>query len=657
MEENNLKKIIYNCIDIILKREKKEYVKLNEIYEEVANYLEVENKSSLQSQIRGRLQEGCEQYQAYVGEPLFKTEKIRSGNWTIIPKVKKYIRYNHNHYLVSDDNWRTHSKIDQISNEYIIEENADYIYKAKLQEKIGIHKSNIIYNELLSIRKMTKRKDFEDVGFGLSFEIFAISVLYNLEYEDSYLNYIIQTDTSEGTDGGIDAIYYGDAENIYIYQIKLNFIEDNAYEKMNESYLQCKNNKTPKDGQSLFKFFTKNKAQFERKKLNFCSVSNNSKKETNTTPDQIYELFFQNKLLPTDNNNLILTIHKPIIQNDGLNQYNVSTDTNNNFNLYLSAEKLISYLLDSLKISKTNYDCQKIDITKFFTDNVRGTLNMNQKMIFTIENEPENFVKYNNGINITGEVKDLGDRIEIKNPVINNGQQTITTLIRYNKNLNKITLPIKITNEKDMKIKGKISKFSNDQVKVKPIDMLSLDPYIRKIQYDLYQHKFQENSYFLKIYSSGKKSYDNIIEELYEEENIISLLDFIKLYYSCENKEDLGAWKNSPNYQIEQTNINDYFNLNKSFKVCKAISDYSKFIKQIDNRKEKDDYKSADLAFKYLLCQENLTIKEACHIIQKINQKYYYNVKDEKSKLIDIYKSTNIINKIEMELNKIKQNN
>ena len=40
---------------------------------------------------------------------------------------------------------------------------------------------------------------------------------------------------------------------------------------------------------------------------------------------------------------------------------------------------------------------------------------MNKKMISTIENEPENFIKYNNGISITGEVRDLGNKISIIN--------------------------------------------------------------------------------------------------------------------------------------------------------------------------------------------------------------------------------------------------
>ena len=37
-------------------------------------------------------------------------------------------------------------------------------------------------------------------------------------------------------------------------------------------------------------------------------------------------------------------------------------------------------------------------------------------------------------------------------------------------------------------------------------------------------------------------------------------------------------------------------------------------------------------------------------VIRQINQKYYYDVKNEKSKLIDVYKSSTITNKLEAEL-------
>ena len=37
-------------------------------------------------------------------------------------------------------------------------------------------------------------------------------------------------------------------------------------------------------------------------------------------------------------------------------------------------------------------------------------------------------------------------------------------------------------------------------------------------------------------------------------------------------------------------------------------------------------------------------------IIDKINKVYFYDLKEEKSKLIDVYKSPSIINKLEQEI-------
>jgi len=130
----------------------------------------------------------------------------------------------------------------------------------------------------------------------------------------------------------------------------------------------------------------------------------------------------------------------------------------------------------------------------------------------------------------------------------------------------------------------------------------------------------------------------------------------MKLYFSVLNPKDLGLLKNYPNYQVDHTDINTYLNESLSFKVCEAISKYLIFINSIENKKEKDDFKSADLAFKYLICSEDLNLDEAASIIKNINQKYYYDIADEKSKLIDIYKSTSITAIIEKEVLAFKKN-
>lgn len=643
-----MKNVIYQCIANILERENKTYASLNEIYEEVSVYLETENNYALQSQIRGRLQECCEQYSSFLGEPLFLTEKPRSGKWTIKKKEKKFIRYEHNYFLISEDNWRTIEKVRSITEEYTLETVSENVYRAKLTFLLGREKATILIDELNMIRTLlapypTSSKKNE--GYGMAFEIFSISVLHHIDYEECIHHYKVHGDA----DGKIDVIYFKDTDTVYIYQIKMDTIGDNAYSEMALSYESCIKGKVPEHGKDLFAFYKKNETALEGKVVVYRSVSMNSSKTTNFKPTDIYDMFFENRLLPQNNNNLTLNIIKPSLPIDDTLQYNVSTDGKGNFNFYIQAEKLIQYILESLGIKRAN-PVHLDDISRYFTDNVRGVLSVNEKMIKTIREEPENFIKYNNGINITGEVADLGHIIRIKNPVINNGQQTITTLISTNMNLDQITVSVKVTNECDPIIKGKISQYSNEQVKVKAIDMLSLNSYVRKIQDVIFKKEYNGKHYFLEIYSSGKKSYYDLLKKLYQEKYVIGLLDFMKLYYSLINNKDLGNWKNSPNSQIEKTVIDEDFDELKSFQVCEATVRYISFIETIENKKEKDDFKSADLAFKYLLCKENMSEEEAFFIIKNMNKKYYYDVADEKSKLIDIYKSTTIINLLEDEV-------
>ena len=656
MAKRNMKAVIYQSIYQILMRENKEYATLDEIYHEVSSYLEMENNAALQSQIRGRLQEFCEQYPSFRGEDLFLTEKVRSGKWTIKREKNcssnKYIRYTKYKYLVSHDNWKTFELMDNITDHYVSEQNVDCIYQVKLMHEIGKEKATIILEQLQQIRHLLKQMNpngniQDQEGYGLAFEVFAISVLHNVDYEKCIRDFIVHG----SLDGGIDAIYYDEGQNVSIYQIKMDALTDTSYETMQKSYDECSRGVVPNNGKDLYDFFQRNKVHLRNKIMNLKSVSKTSKQSGNYLLSKIYDRFFENKLLPLKQNELTLLISKPVSPNyNGRNYYNVSKDEYNNFIFYMSAEEIIQYLVEALGIPPHHYDADKIDISKYFFDNVRGFLSVNKKMVATIENEPENFVKYNNGISITGEVTDLGNKILIYNPVINNGQQSITTLIKTKKNLNKIILPIKITNESDQVIKGKISQFSNEQVKVKAIDMLSLNTHVRNLQKTIFSETYENENYFLEIYSSGKKGYVEIVRKLYPKNCIIELLDFIKLYFSVQNKKELGIWKNSPSNQIEKTVIDQPFDTTLAFKVCKAIVVYENYMEKVEIKKDRDDFKSADLAFKYLLCNENLEVEDVASIIRNVNQTYYYNVKDEKSKLIDIYKSSTIIYKLEKEL-------
>ena len=267
-----MKNIIYQCIQNILERTKQEYASLKEIYEEVSTYLETENNEVLQTQIRGRLQEYCEQYSSFLGQPLFLTEKPRSGRWTIKKKEKKFIRYEHNYFLISEDNWCTIEKVKNITSEYILESVSENVYKAKLSFLLGREKASIILEELNSIRELLKpypESSKENEGYGIAFEIFSTSVIHNIDYEECISHYKIHGDA----DGKIDIIYYGEASKIYIYQIKMDTIKDNAYSDMALNYGTCIKGNVPENGKDLFNFYKKNEKAIEGKVVIYRSVS------------------------------------------------------------------------------------------------------------------------------------------------------------------------------------------------------------------------------------------------------------------------------------------------------------------------------------------------------------------------------------------------
>ena len=147
----------------------------------------------------------------------------------------------------------------------------------------------------------------ENDGYGLAFEVFSTSVIHNIEYQDCIDNYKIHG----SSDGKIDVIYYGDSKYLYVYQIKMDSLKDNAYYEMEKSIDECIHDRIPKDGKNLYDFYIRNKDKIKSKeKVIYRSVSENSEKTENYKPAQIYDMFFANHLLPTTNNDLELEINK-----------------------------------------------------------------------------------------------------------------------------------------------------------------------------------------------------------------------------------------------------------------------------------------------------------------------------------------------------------
>lgn len=397
----------------------------------------------------------------------------------------KYIRCKDYITLYSDDNWATFEAVKNESPEGKEETNKDISTEVKLRYMLGEDKAKIIIGELYNIRSdfNLQKKD----GYGHAFEIFAISVLYNIDYDVVHDNYIIQGQD----DGKIDAIYWSESQ-IYVYQIKLDFLDLNDLGTMKTNFIEFSKtgNISNNNTSDLLSFLNKHKRDIKfDKNVVYKTISANNSDKNNVKPEEIFEKFFENVIISKEND-IKLELSVPL--HNGVAKLN---NKNNVYAYFVSAKEFIDNILKCSSIRK------KENLYKLFYDNVRGYLGINKALEDTIENDASNFVKYNNGITITGEVQEISGtdgNFIITNPVINNGQQTIQNLIDKYPNIDGVDLLIILKNENNEKVKAKISQYTNSQRLIKPIDLLSLDSSLRSLQEQLFNltKKEKEESFF-----------------------------------------------------------------------------------------------------------------------------------------------------------------
>lgn len=549
--------------------------------------------------------------------------------------MKKYIRDKSNVIHVSDDNWKTFDTLTRESVNGIEETNKDIITTIKLRHSLGDRFANIILGELKKIRKQFNLQTGD--GYGHAFEIFAISAIHNIDYDVTFNNYIVRG----SHDGKIDAIYWKGSIN-KIYQIKLDYLDFSDIEKIENNYHEFLSTGViqDKNAQDLLLFLKEHKQSIvKEKEYEIVTISNNGTTKNHIPCQLVYKKYFENLLLNKINN---LEVSLTIPSENGVAKILKDRSI---YAYFVDAKTFIQDLLKS-----DNINNNKGNLYKFFYDNVRGDLGINKTMESTIICEPNNFVKYNNGVTITGSVEFIKSTpcLIVSEPIINNGQQTIMNLVDKYPNVTGINLLIIVKNETDYEIKSKISKYTNTQRNIKPIDLLSLDSHIRNLQTNLFNLTINGEPIFLEINTSGKRHYNNILKKIYENESIISLSDFCKLYFSVDSNE-LGKWKSNVSIQIEQVlKLNKAYDTEKSLLICQSIIKYKKFLKSILDKNEKNRLRYADLAFMYIQYKYGYSEIDAYSIIKKINKKYYDDIptKKRKSKLIDLYKSDDIIDKI-----------
>ena len=522
----------------------------------------------------------------------------------------------------------------------------------KLRFLLGESKAKIIIDELVGIRNQFDLQ--KEDGFGYAFEIFAIAVLYHIDYDVAKNNYIVHGNQ----DGKIDAIYFGKEDKNILYQIKIDTLdpkEMNIDKTMRQNYLSyIKTGKISMENTAdLLSFCDKHKKYLTgNKDMEIKIISNNNIPGMSIKPLDIFNQYFYNTLICRKNEmELLLTVP---LQNQVANLN--------------SRDDIYAYFVDAKTFIQDLLNCENIhqkgNLYKFFYDNVRGNLGSSSNIEKTINEEPSNFVKYNNGVTITGKVTYMtgSESIKIKNPIINNGQQTIWNIVNHYPNIDQIDLLIIVKDEESTKVKSKISRYTNSQRNIKPIDLLSLNEKLRNLQEQIFRLTLETDPIFLEINSSGARNYDKILRKMYDPYNIISLTDFCKLYFATADLK-LGNWKSNISTKLREVIDQDpEYDIEKALIICKIISKVKRYIATIPTSSKKNDLKSADLTFMYILYKYRISLEQASKIIERINNQYYYSIPDDErvSKLIDLYKSNSIAEKIqeitkEMNLNQKKQ--
>ena len=554
---------------------------------------------------------------------------------------KKFFNIEHGHILYTKNKWKTFSvgnNQNDIDETYSLEQDSSIKQKVNIRHSYGEQAASLIIDEFNKIDStfyaINNCHLNPSDGYGDHFEIFAASVLFNVSYECVIRDYLV----IGNYDGGVDVIYYNNS-NVYIVQIKMKQLEnDNAVELMAVAIDEYEKTHTIIDEtkKHLRVFLDRHYDRDIRgKNLHYMTISKNSCRKENKTPENIYndfigktiersKLFFKNNIELIKNNNKESVVHKP-------------DDLHKEIFLFVNADELIDTLSKHIE-SEDNIDY-------LFVDNVRGRLKRNSTIIQTIKTEPEMFSFYNNGISIVGtfETQEESSIIIVSNPIIINGQQTVMSLFAAKKDeddLSKVFVPVflkSVSTEEELR---KIAKYNNSQTKISSLDLLSIDANLRQIQSDLLANFINDRAkgkdcFYLDIVRNGKNKHKDKARQLFDKNHIIPVGDFVKLYSSIKTKDNLGSWKNALDANINKYYKNgfDYVAIDKAWQICNTIFK-SKLLIGKNN-----DYKVADLIIQFLLffgySDEQIRL-----IIDSINNDSDSNNIAKAS----VYKKTDIIN-------------
>ena len=201
----------------------------------------------------------------------------------------------------------------------------------------------------------------------------------------------------------------------------------------------------------------------------------------------------------------------------------------------LSADEII-------KLINSEFE-NNFELSRLFSGNVRGfldTTDVNQSIKETIENSPITFLSKNNGaVIVCDELKTQSNgSLIIKNPIIVNGQQTVSTIYKYavkKQQREKVQVMVKFieiaNDENKNEILLEVAKASNQSNSIDSLDLLSNRSLFRElVKY------FGEKDIYLKI-----KDGELLNEIFLEKTETVDFVDLLQIWVAVYLKRPADA--------------------------------------------------------------------------------------------------------------------
>ncbi|MCQ2374449.1 MAG: AIPR family protein [Salinivirgaceae bacterium] len=460
-------------------------------------------------------------------------------------------------------------------------------------------------------------------------------------------------------DAGVDAVYFDEEEHqisIFNFKFRPNFNKDKA-QSINESIQTVKFLNVIKT--ENYDSLSGKPKEFAKKIIDY----NNSDEVWKTT---YYIVSNENITIDTNNSTIrdlsqvqgieikaigldeivdFMSIHPAnvnaelLLPRENVMTYAVSNlVTDKSYNLSLSLTDIIRITCNDEQYRKNTNVEDDSELTKLelensvLYENVRGYIlrsEYNANIFKSLENEPEKFFFFNNGITIVAEDISAQEvntnrklKLSIRNFQVLNGGQTLRTIHKFNKEdsrniekLSKASIMVRIMKVTDDDLKSRISEFTNSQNSISQKDLKSM----RKEQVQLQQ--YLEDYGILYIRKSGdigeksQKKYDYHID--------IELLGQI-LYAICGFPGQVSNKKKD----IFSKNYNSIFLTDDllSEKTVTYIKAYYS-IKELYKEKYKKSYMDLKVFF-ILYLSEKLRKNDYQNIIEEF-EKYLENTRSE----------------------------